>query len=221
MIKKFTYQSKVFRDFEMLDKQNFHGIVRFYEENETAINTLTFKEYFTLQTNYAHALFEVGNYEKLLVISKRILEISIIHNIQYHEGEDIFLKTLYQKAQAHYHLLHTKEAVHVFKELIKMKPNDTRYKDFLTACYLRHRPEYIKNMMAIGILMYILSSAVVALDILVVSHFYNAYSSSMQMLWIVILVSGLVMLTAGFLVHRIDVYQRVKAFVKSIEIKKI
>lgn len=205
----------------MLDKQNYHGIVRFYEENKTAINTLSFDEYFTLQTSYAHALFKVGNYEKLLVLSKQILEISIIHNKQYHQGEDIFLKTLYQKAQAHYHLLQTEEAVHSFKELIKMKPNDIRYKDFLTACYLRHRPEYIKNMMAIGILMYILSSAVVALDILIVSHFYDAYSPTMQVLWITILVSGLFILTAGFLIHRIDVYQRVKAFVKTIEVKKI
>jgi len=125
----------IYNEFKDLNGAEPRELARFYEQNHTLIQNLDQHEYFDLQVSYLVALFELGQYDKLLTIVDEPIEACIIHNIQKHNGKDVFRKLLYIKGESSFHLMKFDEAKYIFLELIKMDNKNSFYK-FSAMLYL-------------------------------------------------------------------------------------
>lgn len=220
MLQKETkYQSKVFRDFKMLDKRNYHSIVRFCEEHRKAIEALNFDEYFILELNFVNALFETESYKKHIQVANNVIEQSILHNVQYWQGEDIYLKTLHQKALAHYHLQEFRPTLHIVKELIKLKPNDKEYRRLFKRCVALDGAVFLKKIRAIGVLLFLLAASLFIINILVIESFYSSKSDLFSLLSITIIGFGAILLGSSVSIHRYKTYRQVSDFMRQVKAK--
>ena len=110
-----TYHSRIFRDFKEIDAANHRRIIRFYEDKEEDIQRLDFEEYFQLIVAYVNALFEVGAYQKHLLMVDVVIEMTIVHNVERYKGEDIYEKMLFRKAASLYNIMEYAKAEYVTK----------------------------------------------------------------------------------------------------------
>lgn len=170
------FQSKVFRDFKTLDRRNYHSIVHFYEKRTTAIAQSPFEESFEMLLYYGQALHHVGRYERSMAIADQIIGLSMLHNIQYYHGEDVFHKSLYYKAFALLQLQRPQEAAHVLRELIKLDPIDKRYPKLLRKAYTLYPKGYAQHLQGAGILLLLLASGLLVVNVLIIQNFYPEYS---------------------------------------------
>ena len=215
--RKTTYQSAVFQDFERLGKTNYHEIIRFCERNRNAMEALNFQEYFIMELAYCNALFQMGNYEKHLEIANKVIELSIFNNVHLFQGEDIYQKTLFQKAQAHKILNHLPEAIHITKELLKMNVNSKEYQSFLKFCYIKNNTPFLENLRGYGVLTCFVAASFLVLNILIIEPFYPQKVALFHTLSIIGLIFGAVLLIGGLTVHHWQAKKKFQEFLKKIK----
>lgn len=192
-----TYDSPIFREFKSLDRDNHHAIVHFYEEHEREIGQMTFDEYFVCLVAYCNALYEIGAYRKLLRHADEVIELSIMHNKQFVQGEDVYLKILLQKAVAFIRLHDYASAQRVLTELVKLQPNRRSHRKLLRKCMYRQRPIYVKRMFAAGVFLYLLSVVMVVVNILVIDPFYEQWLNTAEYARFSVFIAGVIALVAG------------------------
>ena len=195
--------------------------MRFYEEREADIQQLEFGEYFELLHAYATALFEIGSYRKHLLMADVVIEISILQNIHEFKGKDVYCNMLFKKAASHFNLLEYDQAEHILRELIKINPNDLDTVAFLKKCLRRQRPRYVKTSRAIAVLLFLLTAVTIALDILVIRHFYALYEPTAILVRNTLFSTAWVILLASDLWLRWQVEQRVNLFVEEVKTEKM
>jgi tetratricopeptide (TPR) repeat protein len=215
--RKTTYQSAVFQDFESLGKTNYHEIIRFCERNHDAMEALNFQEYFIMELAYCNALFQMENYSKHLEIANKVIELSIFNNVHLFQGEDIYQKTLFQKAQAHKILNHLPEAIHITKELLKMNVNSKEYQSFLKFCYIKNNTPFLENLRGYGVLMCFIAASFLVLNILIIEPFYPKKVSLFHNLSIIGLIFGAILLIGGLTVHHWQAKNKFREFLKRIK----
>jgi tetratricopeptide (TPR) repeat protein len=215
--RKTTYQSVVFQDFESLGRTNYHEIIRFCERNRDAMETLNFQEYFIMELAYCNSLFQMENYEKHLEVANKIIELSIFNNVHLFQGEDIYQKTLFQKAQAYKTLNHLPEAIHITKELLKMNVNSKEYQSFLKFCYIKSNTLFLENLRGYGVLICFVAASILVLNILIIEPFYPQKVLLFHILSIIGLVVGAILLVGGLTVHHWQAKSKFKEFIKEIE----
>ena len=216
--RKTTYQSAVYQNFETLDKRNYHEIIRFCERNRVAMEQLNFEEFFIMELAYCNALFQMDYFEKQLKIADKIIELSIVNNIQYYEGEDIYHKTLFQKAQVHRLLNELLEAIHITKELIKMNSESKEYQEFLKLCYTNDELPILELLRGYGVLICFVSAVLFLLNILIVEPFYLESVFLINVISATGLVVGGIMLTVGLTIHRWKAYRKFHNFMNGIKV---
>jgi len=197
MPEKQTYSSKIFISFKAINHRDAKAIVRFYHQNKTRIHELRFYESFVLQLRYTSALHDLGAYEKHLLEADNIIYLSIDNNIQYYQGEDIYQKTLIEKAQSYYFLGDFKQAKHIYLELIKIAPNNKKYAKALMQVLLKTDANYIENILLSGVFTLLFSIGFATLYLLLFDYvvvyqqlFSNIIASSF-ILGLLSLISGL------------------------------
>ena len=203
-----TYDSKIFKEFTRLDKENHHSVVYFYELHEDEVLGMNLEERFVMLAGYANALFEINSFKRFCQTADRILEISISENIQFFNGEDIYLKTLFQKAKAHAALLDYPAAEHLASELTRLMPNHKSYYEFLFQCRVRQRPKSVKKLLNIGIILYLIGVALIIVDV-AITHFATKIAF-ISPLYINLLAISVLTLLGGVLAHRLFVYWTVQ-----------
>jgi len=205
-----TYDSEVFKEFNRLDEDNFQSVVHFYEQHKEDMVTMNFDERFIIHLAYCNALYEVNSYKKHLKVSDEIIERSIYHNIQFFNGEDIYLKTLYQKAKSYFHLHEYESAQHVAQELVKILPGHSPYSQLLNKCLIRQRPKLIKRFLAGGVLLYLLSVVLIVVNILLVKPISEASVEPMEFLRKGIFLAGILVLLFGIVLHHFLAFLHIK-----------
>ena len=216
----FTKTSKLYRDFTEIDDGAYHTLVRFYEVNEQDIISLKFEVYFEILVNYTNALFEIGAYQKHIDEVEKIIFLAIQQNIQIYQGEDIYTKSLFQKAASYYNLLEFDKAAYILKELIKINPTDQLAIRFLQKCGYQARPSYVKKGRAISIVFFLVATFLTALEVLYVKPFMPEWASIIEYLRWTVFGVGILILGGSFLYHRIRVFQNVQGVVRAIKIAK-
>ena len=216
-----TYHSKIYRQFMEIEDQDFQQRIRFYEEHEAAIKKLDFEESFELLIIFVNALFETGAYEKHLIEVDIVIENSILRNIQYFNGEDIYRKMLFKKAASLYNLRRFKKADYVLKELIKIDPFDKDPILFLKKCLRKSKSNLIKITSALSIFMFLLTAAIIGVEILWIRTLHVEYTPFVETLRIGTFVIGILLLLAGNLFHRFRIEKEVRAFVDTIKKQKL
>lgn len=208
-----TYDSPIFREFKSLDRDNHHAVVHFYEEREREIGQLSFEEYFVCLVAYCNALFEIGAYRKLLRHADEVIELSIIHNKQFVQGEDVYLKALHQKSISFAHLHDYASAERILTELVKLQPQRRGNRKLLRKCLYRQRPLYVKRLFAAGVFLYLLSVVIVVINILIIDPFYSKLLNTTEMIRLGIFLSGVIALVSGETFYHFSVRLKVKRIV--------
>lgn len=207
-----TYDSKVFLEFSRLDEENAPSVVHFFEQHQEEVLTMNFEERFIMLLTYANALYDVNSFEKHIIVADDIIELSIVHNIQFFNGEDIFLKTLFKKAKSYFQLHHYKKAEHVCRELVKLIPNHQPYSQLLRKSMIRQRPVLVKKMLATGVFLYLLSVVLIVINLLLVKPFSGPVLGMMVGFHKVVFMLGIGCLLSGVAIHHIGVYNHIRKF---------
>lgn len=215
-----TYQSKIFRDFKAIEASAYRQIIHFYEKQEAEIRQLEFEENFEVFTTYVNALFEVGSYHKHLLLVDLIIETAITNNLSFYKGEDIFLKMLFRKAASLYNLLEYEKAEYILREIIRINPWNKDAVLFLKKCLRRQQPRYIQITRAISIVLFLMAAIVIAAEVLVIRHFFQAYTPLVEQSRLVLFGMGGFLLIGINLIHRIRVELQVYQFVERIRQRK-
>lgn len=214
MLSQSKYRSKLYRDFRAIEPGEWRGIVRFYEEHEKEIRGLDFEEYFELMMVYTDALFEIGAWQKHMLMADAVIEISVMDNLATFNGVDVLRHTLFRKAASHYNLLELEKTEHILRELLRINPHDADCAAFLKKCLRTMRPSLIRQSRALSIGLFLFTGLVILVELLVVHSFYPGYSSTVEALRITTFIIGLVVLAGGELLHRWKSIQEVEDFVK-------
>ena len=215
-----AYRSKIYRDFKEIDSCEYRTIIRFFEDNLEDIRNLELEEYFELMVTYLDSLFEIGAYERYLRLANGAIETSIIHNIHFFRGEDVYRKLLFRKAAAHHNLHQNEKAQHVIRELIKMDPYDEESIQFLKKSLWVEKPRFISNSRGWSILLFILAAVVICLELLLVRPFFPEYTAMVEMSRMVLFGLGLVTMFMGDVYHQVSLSLRTKKFVKNMQTRK-
>jgi hypothetical protein len=215
-----TYHSKVYRDFRAIDGSEWRSIVRFYEEHETEIRSLDFPEYFEMLLAYATALFEIGAYEKYLLMVDVVIEASILNNIKFFKGEDVLQRLLFKKAASYFHTHELGKAEYILRELLRMDPYDESSALFLKKCLRKTQPAFLKNARAVSIFLFLMSALLICIEVIVVRNFYHVYTDLVEVSRNTIFLSGFVVLVGSDLYHRGSIGKEVDDFVAAIRRRK-
>ena len=160
---KYSEQSRIFRDFRSIPYSDYYYLIRFYEQYYQDIDHLPFDESLIMSYYYANALFETQEYDTHIETANYILEQSIIHNVRYIDGEDIYMNILYKKTYAHLKLGEVDTAKKLATQLVRLDDKNYRYSALLVQCFLEVRPTWIRpplTMSAIATLMGAISTII-------------------------------------------------------------
>lgn len=209
---KYTEQSRIFKSFRAIPYSDFYNLIRFYERYEDDVTELPLDEQLTIIYYYSNALFETGEYKEYISWANKLLEYSIIHNVQYIDGEDIYLSTLRQKTFAHFKLNEIELATKLAHQLIKITPASKKNSRLLRKCLRKQRPKWIDNFLVLGIGLIFVGSLVSISRILLVEAFYQNLLPIVSILEVLCWIVGL----ASFVTSIIGRYYHVGKHVKTI-----
>lgn len=218
---KSSYQSKLYKSFLDIEPNHFHEIIKFYEEQESKIAKLEFGEFFDLLVTYVNALFETAAYEKHLNRVDTVIENSILRNIQFFKGEDIYRRMLFKKAASLYNLGAYEKADYILRELIKIDPFERDPITFLKKCLRKSHSNLLHRINAIFILLILSSAIVAAFTLLMIRPFYTDYIQIFENIRNVLFVSACLILLGGNILHRLRIEKEVKVFVDNLKQQKL
>lgn len=212
---------RLYRDFKALDANDFHGIVRYFEQYEEGIRALDFDEYFECTLAYTNAIFETGFHGKHLVMCDHLLEIIIMQNIESWGGEDLYTRVLFRKATSLYYLQEYPKAEHVLRELVKIDPADPLPRRFLEKCLLRQKPAWLMKARAACVAFSLIAAAVIFVELFVVKHFFATWLMPMQIAHNLLLGAGVGFFVVGEFLHAWRCRMAVVKFVERVKKRKI
>lgn len=171
---------RLYRNFKAIEINDFHGIIRYYEQNEDGIRSLDFIEYMDCTLLYAHALYEAEYYGKFLVMCDHLLELSIMQNIQEWEGDDLYHRLLLSKSAALYQQQEYAKSERVLKEVIKIYPYDGLAAVYLNKAMLRQRPLWLFHARGLTVGLALIAVVVIALEIVALPQLFPSLSTPFQ-----------------------------------------
>lgn len=147
---KYSEQSRIFRDFRSIPYSDYYYLIRFYEQYNQDIDYLPLNEGLIMTYYYANALFETQEYDTLIDVANSILEQSIIHNIRYIDGEDVYMAILYKKTYAHLKLEEIETAQKLAVQLVRLDYHHFLHQALLRQCFLATRPTWIRPALTLS-----------------------------------------------------------------------
>lgn len=170
---KYSEQSRIFRDFRSIPYSDYYYLIRFYEQYYQDIDHLPFDESLIMSYYYANALFETQEYDLHIETSNYILEQSIINNVRYIDGEDVYMTVLHKKTYAHLKLGEIETAQNLATQLVRLDHNNYSYAIILRQCFLAKRPSWIRPVLTASAVSTILGAIIT----IVFSFFYLSLHS--------------------------------------------
>lgn len=169
---------------------------------------------------YTNALFEIGNYEKHLIIVDQVLEVSVMHNIVFFNGEDIFRNSLFKKAASSFHTHRLEQAAYILRELLRIDPYDKDAALFLKKCLRYVHPPFLKKARAISIFLFLASALIICFELLVIRTFYPEHAQFVESLRNCVFLTGILLLVGSDFIHRFRTNREANLFVLKIRQEK-
>lgn len=174
-----TY-SALYRDFYEIGPQEYQRLIRFYEGKESEIRQLDFEEYFDLTVAYVDALFEAGAYRKHSLLVDGVIEATIIGNVSYQRGQEIYYRMLLRKAASAYHIHDYDQAEYVLRELLRIRPDDPAVFYFLIRIFRLQQHSWLQRGRAAAIVLILLAAVITIAEALVVRPFYAMHTATVS-----------------------------------------
>jgi len=179
---KFTRLSNLFQMFRLIPLSQHFALIRFFKQHEAEIEQLPAEEHITMLAYFVDALHQEGGQDALLIKNaEELLQLSILHNLQFVDGEDIYLRTLYQKTIAHLRLNQLEKATKIARQLLHLAPHSRQYKHLLQECLLLNRPTWVRNCFGLGIFALAAAIAFSVTNILFIESFYHNWLEISQL----------------------------------------
>jgi hypothetical protein len=212
-----AHRLRLYRQFKSLEVTDFHGIIRFYEQQEEGIRSLDLDAYFECTLAYTDALLETAEYGKHGVMCDHLLELIIVYNIDTWGGEDIYNRILYDKAVSLFYQMEYSRSEYVLRELIKINPNQPTYISLLKKCLLRQKPAWLFRARAASVLLVLLSAFSGALHLFVFQVFFKDYEH--QILWLQqgLMATGLTLLLGAESLHLFRCSRQANTFARAAQ----
>ena len=194
---KFSKESRIFRDFRCIPYADYHYMIRFYEQYFVDIDHLPFDEGMIIRYYYAVALFETEAYHSFLALANEMIEKSIVNNIQFIDGQDVYMNLLYKKVVAHLQLKELSKALHLSQQLVRIVPQENKYTHLLYHCYKDSCPGFVRKTLLV-------SAALVLVDavfMVVMTSFYTQWSYGVYWVHYLLMFSTLVCLISSAVHH--------------------
>ncbi|GIV31896.1 MAG: hypothetical protein KatS3mg030_198 [Saprospiraceae bacterium] len=215
-----TWHSKLYRDFHAIDGRQWHNIVRFFEQHEEEIKMLEFDEYFEILIAYTDALFETGAYEKHLLMVDAVIETAFMNNINYFNGQEILLHSLFRKAASCYHIYQLEKAENILRQLLAIEPHHMHASRFLKKCMRSQAPRVIMNARAVAILLLFLTAFVICIEWLWVRPLHPTWMQAFVAIRYSLFGAGLLLLFGSYVWHYLKVEKTVNRLVKQLKMRK-
>ncbi len=200
---KYSEQSRIFRDFRSIPYSDYYYLIRFYEQNNKDIDFLPLDEGMIMSYYYANALFETQEYKLHIQVANELLEQSIVHNIRYIDGEDVYLTVLYKKTSAHLKLGQVEMAERLATQLLRLEPQQFHYQALLRQCFLLRRPNWLRPTLTVSAIATLMG----AFTTIVLFSFRNSLEASNKML--VVPYSLLAFATLGLIATALGYYKHI------------
>jgi hypothetical protein len=206
-----SQHSPLFRQFRTLPLNQHFAIIRFLMSYESDIEELAVEEQIIIWSYYVQALHEEGGLEpKLIPTAKMLLEYSIIYNIQFVDGVDIYLRTLQQLAIAYLRTEQYEEATRIATQLCQLAPKQKLNSQLLQNCLQMQRPSWVQGFWAWGLLAILVGVLTSILNILLVETFYTNFYPTMLIVENAAYIIGILLFVVGSLGHYYYVNRQMK-----------
>ncbi len=215
-----TSYSNVYREFRAIEASEWRTIIRFYEEFEPTMDGLDFQEYFEMLLAYAKALFEIGAFEKHIAMADKVIEVSMMNNVKFFNGEDVFQTTLFKKAASNYQLHKFENCDYILRELLRIDPYHNDGAMFLRKCLRKIKSSFIRQTRGITISLILLSAIIVCIEVVVIRSLYPEYSDLVKTMRNAILLTSFIVLVGGDVFHRLRCSREVDNFVEHLKKRK-
>lgn len=208
--------SQVYPLFKGLDRDNPMEVIRFYSEYQGHIRQLDDKAYFEITRAYGDALVASEAYEQFVAIADELITHTLMDTSTGAAGKLLYQRFIRQKGESLIHLGQHNEAVHIFKELLKMDPNNRFYQKQMLDARLLHKPTWMNHVRAVTILMFLASAFVIAVEVLVVRTFFTDYSRLVELLRSLLFIAGVGTYLFGEWRVRQLMKKEIRAFIEDI-----
>ncbi len=215
-----TSHSNVYWEFRAIETSEWRTVIRFYEEFSPTLDKLDFDEYFEMLLAYTKALFEVGDFEKHLKMADRVIEVSIMNNVKFFGGEDVFQDTLFKKAASNFQLQDYERCDYILRELLRIDPYHTDGAMFLRKCLRKIKSSFVRKTRATAMSLILLSAIIICFEVVVVRSLYPEYSSLIETVRNATLSASIIVLAGGDLYHRLRCSREVDNFVDHLKKRK-
>ncbi len=215
-----TYHSNLYREFRSIDTAEWRTVIRFYELYEGKMGGLDFEESFDMLLAYTNALFEIGDHEKHLLVADRVLEASVMNNVKFFNGEDVFQKTLFKKAASHHSLLELEKCDYLLRELLRIDPYNNDGALFLKKCLRDMRSSTVKKTRAASVVLLLVSALILCIELLVVHPLYPHLKGLAGLFRNMTMGLCVLTLVFGELYHRLRCHREVDNFVEHLKRRK-
>jgi len=220
MYSQSKYRSKLYRDYRAIEPGEWRKLVHFYEANEAEIRGLDFDEYFELMNAYTNALFEIGAWQRHLLMADAVIEASIQENVQEFHGEDVFQHTLFRKAASCFQLFEPERTEYILRELLRINPNHADAALFLKKCLRNMRPWTVRQTRAAAVVLFFVAALAILLQIFVVRNFYEHLTRPVDIFWWSALALGILVLGMGEALHYWRCDREVENFLRVVKIRR-
>lgn len=206
---------RLYRNFKSIEVNDFHGLIRFYEQNEDGIRALDFDQYLDCTLAYSNSLFEAGDYGKFLVMCDHLLELVIMQNVDHWEGEDLYHGLLFKKSAGLYHMEEYEKSVRILRELIKIYPHDRLAAVYLNKALLNQKPGWLLKARAATVAFALLAMLVIALEILAIPTFFPDLLQPFQIAHNLLIGLSLASISMAEASHALRCWWKTRSFIRN------
>jgi hypothetical protein len=208
---QYQQPSDLLQHFRQIPPNQHFAIIRFFEQNSSAFDQLKPEEYVLFLSYYVDALYEEGGFDaQILSNTQELLELSIVHNVQFVDGQDIYLRSLLQRAVAFIRLKRVAEATVLAEQLIRLAPKQKICHQLLRDCLMLQRPQWVQQTAAAAILVVLVAMVLSFTEILLPPTWHDVAANTLSFLSTLAFGVAFSLLSIGLLGHYYYVRRRTK-----------
>lgn len=189
-------------EYHRIGSNAFRDKVRYYENNRTQVNYLTYEERIDVDLDYLLCLFEIGKYHKFLSKADALIEVVIIDNIFIYNGLNIYNDLLFKKAACLFNTGQYKKSEKVLKSILKLDNENDSARMLFGKCKRKQGRDWYEGTKAIAIVMFLSAFVIAVAELFIIKPFYGELLSSFVMLKFTCFILGILALVGNELYLR-------------------
>ena len=158
-------KTEFYIEYHRIGSRAYRDKVRYYEDNTSHLNLLTYEERVEIEIDYAICLFEIGKYHKFLSKVDTLIETVIIDNIYNYNGRNIYNDLLFKKAACLFNTGQYIKSEKVLKANINLDPENNIARALYGKCKRKQVRAWHDTLKNIALVMIIAGVVITAIQV--------------------------------------------------------